>query len=106
MLVDRRNTAPRSILSIPRSSLFDLQPTDTPMDVDQENVDPDKAEETANLLSRWRFDQDDTPAVGPLGPEEQDRILVDDYASKYVLVSPDGPNTTYLFLAIDTCDIQ
>ncbi|EIW79222.1 hypothetical protein CONPUDRAFT_59856 [Coniophora puteana RWD-64-598 SS2] len=42
-------------------------------------------EETATRLrERWRFDQDDVPPVGPDGPEEQDRMLVDDYEPRYL----------------------
>ncbi|KAF9467645.1 enhancer of polycomb-like-domain-containing protein [Collybia nuda] len=84
MLVDRRNAGPRRIISAPRSTLFESEPTDVPMDVDQENINPEIAEETERLLSRWRFDEDDMPAVGPQGADEQDRILVDDYDSKYL----------------------
>ncbi|KAI6018157.1 enhancer of polycomb-like-domain-containing protein [Pisolithus microcarpus] len=36
------------------------------------------------LRERWRFDQDDDPAVAPEGPEEQDRVLIDDYEPKYL----------------------
>jgi len=35
------------------------------------------------LQERWRFDQDDDPAVAPEGAEEQDRGLVDDYDPRY-----------------------
>lgn len=30
----------------------------------------------------WRYDEDDVPAVGPQGLDEQDRVLVDDYATR------------------------
>jgi len=36
------------------------------------------------LQERWRFDQDDDPAVAPEGAEEQDRMLVDDYDPRYL----------------------
>ncbi|KAL1744590.1 enhancer of polycomb-like-domain-containing protein [Schizophyllum fasciatum] len=36
--------------------------------------EPDK-----QLEAQWAFDADDTPAVGPEGLEEQDRVLLDDY---------------------------
>lgn len=36
------------------------------------------------LSERWKFDDDDGPAVGPDGSEEQDRVLVDDYEPKYL----------------------
>ncbi|KAL4080474.1 enhancer of polycomb-like-domain-containing protein [Scleroderma citrinum] len=36
------------------------------------------------LRERWRFDQDDDPAVAPEGAEEQDRVLVDDYEPRYL----------------------
>ena len=30
------------------------------------------------LEERFRFDDDDTPALGPGGPDEQDRKLIDE----------------------------
>ena len=36
------------------------------------------------LQERWRFDQDDGPAVAPEDAEEQDRMLVDDYGPRYL----------------------
>jgi enhancer of polycomb-like protein len=34
------------------------------------------------LAEQWMFDEDDGPAVGPFGSEEQDRVLVDDFQAK------------------------
>lgn len=49
------------------------------------NDDSKEDEERAwRLADRWKFDEDDCPAVGPGGPEEQDRVLVDDYDPKYL----------------------
>lgn len=50
MLIDHRNTAPRSIPPAPQSILFDLQPMNVDMDVDLENTDLDKVEMTRLLL--------------------------------------------------------
>ncbi|KAH9839378.1 enhancer of polycomb-like-domain-containing protein [Rhodofomes roseus] len=50
--------------------------------------DSDDAEEQDHkrrLAERWRYDADDVPMVGPDGPEEKDRVLVDDYDSKYLV---------------------
>jgi enhancer of polycomb-like protein len=47
------------------------------MDVDCET--PAQDENRSRLVERWRFDMDDSPAIGPEGLEEQDRVLVNDY---------------------------
>lgn len=50
-----------------------------------ESAANDEDEESLRRMKeRWRFDSDDLPAAGPDGPDEEDRILVDDYDSKYV----------------------
>ena len=36
------------------------------------------------LTERWRFDDDDLPAFGPEGPEDTDRLLVDDFSEECV----------------------
>lgn len=36
------------------------------------------------LAERWKFDEDDYPVVGPEGPEEQDRVLMDDYEPRFL----------------------
>ncbi|PSR71467.1 hypothetical protein PHLCEN_2v12734 [Hermanssonia centrifuga] len=41
-------------------------------------------ESSRKLAERWRFDDDDEPAVGVGGPEEHDRKLFDDYAVRYL----------------------
>ncbi|TRM59513.1 enhancer of polycomb-like-domain-containing protein, partial [Schizophyllum amplum] len=46
---------------------------------------PDAETPDDRLLAQWAFDVDDTPAVGPEGLEEQDRILLDDFSSRYEL---------------------
>jgi enhancer of polycomb-like protein len=72
--LDRRDSIPRPFLSIPRSKLFGIN---EPMDVDCET--PAQDENRSRLVERWRFDMDDSPAIGPEGLEEQDRVLVNDY---------------------------
>lgn len=46
--------------------------------------DAEDEEMRRRLRERWRFDQDDDPAVAPEGPEEQDLVLIDDYEPKYL----------------------
>lgn len=58
-------------------------------DEDAMEVDDVESHEEADrrLSERWRFDADDGPPYGPNGAEEQDRVLVDDFDSKYVLLN-------------------
>ena len=72
--MDRRDAVTRPFLNIPRSNLFGI---DEPIDVDTEN--PEQLENRSRLVERWRFDKDDSPAIGPEGLEEQDRVLVNDF---------------------------
>lgn len=44
--------------------------------------DAEKAEQQRRLRERWMFDEDDGPALGPDGPDEHDRVLVDDFQVK------------------------
>ena len=46
--------------------------------------DAEDEEMARRLRERWRFDQDDDPAVGPEGADDQDRMLVDDYDPRYL----------------------
>lgn len=74
IMLDRRRPAAAPSLSIlkrSRSTLFE-SPDDDDMDVEDMN----------RLKERWRFDSDDCPAVGPDGPDEQDRVLTDEYDPK------------------------
>ncbi|KAJ7880322.1 enhancer of polycomb-like-domain-containing protein [Mycena olivaceomarginata] len=77
IMLDRRRppTASASIVKRSRSALFGPPPSDD----DEMDV-----EDTNRLKERWRFDSDDTPAVGPDGPDEQDRVLTDEYDPKYL----------------------
>lgn len=72
--MDRRDAIPRTFSNLPRSTLFGLNEL---MDVDAENLEEDGSRRL--LEERWKFDKDDSPAVGPGGPEEQDRVLINDY---------------------------
>lgn len=48
-----------------------------------DSSDEDSAEErerARRITERWRYDRDDEPPVGPDGPDEQDRVLVDNYS--------------------------
>ncbi|KAJ7224458.1 enhancer of polycomb-like-domain-containing protein [Mycena pura] len=76
LMLDRRPpTASMSIVKRSRSALFGPSPS-----TDEETDD----EDTKRLMDRWRFDSDDYPAVGPDGPDEQDRALADEYDPKYL----------------------
>ncbi|KAG6907559.1 hypothetical protein DXG01_008441 [Tephrocybe rancida] len=76
MIIDRRDAAPRSIVSTSRSSLFGKDTDDVEM------ADPEDAQRASRAAAQWRFDDDDTPATGPEGAEEQNRVLVDDYSPR------------------------
>ncbi|KAF5310721.1 hypothetical protein D9619_007669 [Psilocybe cf. subviscida] len=93
IILDRRSAVPRSIApKMPRSSLFGLgdadeddeKEGDESMDVDEDKEDPEEADRLRCLQERWRYDSDDAPPVGLEGPDEQDRVLVDDYNPKYL----------------------
>ncbi|KAI0793285.1 enhancer of polycomb-like-domain-containing protein [Abortiporus biennis] len=66
--VDRRDLRPRATLPSP--------------DFDSD-MDDEERERRRRLAERWKFDEDDVPAVGPKGADEQDRMLVDDYQVAY-----------------------
>lgn len=92
ILIDRRNHVPRKIsLHKHRSSLFG---SSYELAVDN---DPEDLERTRQLEEKWRFDLDDVPPIGPQGPDEHDRVLVDDYESKYVLLISSQPQTNKSF---------
>ncbi|KAG6841599.1 hypothetical protein C0991_009355 [Blastosporella zonata] len=76
MIVDRRTAAPRAIVSTNRSSLFGKDADDVEM------ADPEEAERASRAAAQWRFDGDDAPATGSEGPDEQNRMLVDDYSTR------------------------
>jgi len=67
----------RPVIPIKRSALYDLNPPNDDMEVDEEET-----ESSRRVMERWRFDMDDVPSIGPQGVDEQDRILVDDYDPK------------------------
>lgn len=73
--MDRRITVPRLFSRRSQRALRSV--------FEEENVDmgedPEDEERRRRLEERWRFDLDDTPPIGPEGPEEHDRVLVDDY---------------------------
>jgi enhancer of polycomb-like protein len=49
------------------------------------------------IRDRWLFDADDEPSVGPDGPDEKDRVLVDEFHPKYALLdSQDRTSLTAL----------
>ena len=41
-------------------------------------------EQSWRLSERRKFDEDDSPAVGPEGPDEQDRVLLDDFDPRFL----------------------
>ncbi|KIM44097.1 hypothetical protein M413DRAFT_68403 [Hebeloma cylindrosporum] len=78
--LDRCDAKPRRVVSrLPRSSLFALEESDNAMDVDE---DEDEVEIRQRQEERWKYD-DDAPFVAS-DPDEQDRILVDDYDPTYL----------------------
>lgn len=91
LFIDRRTTITRTIdTSARRSALLALQSRAAKAAAnDAMVVDDDDSDEelSKRIQERWRFDSDDGPAVGPLGSDEQDRVLVDDYQSEYIISS-------------------
>jgi enhancer of polycomb-like protein len=75
-------------ISVPRSFSRRLQ-CSSQFTLEEENEDededPEGKEQYRRLEERWRFDWDDLPLIGPEGVEENDRFLVDDYDTMYVL---------------------
>ncbi|KAK7031410.1 enhancer of polycomb-like protein [Favolaschia claudopus] len=74
VMLDRRRPAPAPIVKQSRSSLFGPPASDDEMD----------SEDFNRMSERWRFDSDDSPAVGLDGLDEQDRVLTDEYDPKYL----------------------
>ncbi len=58
------------------------------MEVDGDQEDSEAQERDCHLEERWKCGQDDAPASGPQGPDEQDRVLVGGYQTKYVVACP------------------
>jgi enhancer of polycomb-like protein len=80
--IDRRLPASRETLgTIDTSHIFSFRRRPHERDSDDDMHDEESA---WRLAERWKFDQDDTPAVGPQGPDEQDRVLVDDYEPRFL----------------------
>ena len=82
--VDRRATrqSPPSdeLLRYPRR-LSSTASVDSEMASKESNADK---EMSWRIRDRWLFDADDEPSVGPDGPDEKDRVLVDEFHPKYV----------------------
>lgn len=52
---------------------------------DREVDEAEERERAWRLTERWKYDaDDDVPVYGPDGPEEYDRVLIDDYDPKYM----------------------
>jgi len=85
-MLDRRDIGLRTMF-IKRPKLD--QPSDVVNPMDRNDEDEGEEEEEDHerrrrIEEQWRYDQDDMPAVGPQGQDEQDRVLVDEYQTKYV----------------------
>ncbi|KAI0280469.1 hypothetical protein BGY98DRAFT_1095464 [Russula aff. rugulosa BPL654] len=84
--VDRRTTRwspPRDeLLSYPRRL---TRPTTADSEMPEEESTAEK-EVSWRIRDRWLFDADDEPSVGPDGPDEKDRVLVDEFHPKYALL--------------------
>ncbi|KAK7683201.1 hypothetical protein QCA50_013874 [Cerrena zonata] len=50
----------------------------------ESDSDTEVLEKRRRLQERWKFDEDDVPAIRPEGLEEQDRKLADDFDPKYL----------------------
>ncbi|KNZ80488.1 Enhancer of polycomb-like protein 1 [Termitomyces sp. J132] len=85
LLVDRKNTVIPSIVLVRRPLLLEAEVGQ--MDKDDEQLE--------RLQERWRYDVDDVPAMGP---DEDNRVLVDDYHPRFLrhsmtfLLDPDQQN--------------
>jgi enhancer of polycomb-like protein len=95
--VDRRITRrspPRDeLLSYPRRS---TRPTTADSEMPEEESTAEK-EVSWRIRDRWLFDADDEPSIGPDGPDEKDRVLVDEFHPKYALLGSQGlPSLTAL----------
>lgn len=75
-LLDRRDFVSR----LPKRLKKDTGADEIKMDVDK---DVEGVERQRRLEEQWRYDQDDAPTFGPQGQDEQDRVLVDEYQTKY-----------------------
>ncbi|KAF9445195.1 hypothetical protein P691DRAFT_676156 [Macrolepiota fuliginosa MF-IS2] len=79
-MLDRRDVsfrpapAKRQRLESPSSESQSMEPDE----------DTEELERQRRLSEQWRYDQDDLPAFGPQGQDEQDRVLVDEYQTKYL----------------------
>jgi enhancer of polycomb-like protein len=78
--------------------------TDPPPSEEAPEPEPgyEERERRARIAERWRFDEDDTPAVGPQGSEEYDRVLLDDYDLKWVVFGRDLPFLLNMLLRYQT----
>jgi len=86
-MLDRRDIGLRTMF-IKRPKLDPPSDVLNPMDRNDEDKGEEEEEEESERRRRieeqWKYDQDDMPAVGPQGQDEQDRVLVDEYQTKYV----------------------
>ena len=85
-MLDRRDIGLRTMFI--KQPEFD-PPSDVlnPMDRNDEDEGEEEEEESERrrrIEEQWKYDQDDMPAVGPQGQDERDRVLVDEYQTKYV----------------------
>ncbi len=84
-MLDRRDLAPHPPFK--RQKLDPSSDELKAMEVDKDQEDSEEQERERRLEERWKYDQDDVPAFGPQGPDEQDRVLVDEYQTKYAVVN-------------------
>lgn len=88
-MLDRRDIGLRTMF-IKRPKLDPPSDVLSSMDRDDEDKgeEEEKSERRRRIEEQWKYDQDDMPAVGPQGQDEQDRVLVDEYQTKYVKFLP------------------
>ncbi|KAI0047478.1 hypothetical protein FA95DRAFT_1518958 [Auriscalpium vulgare] len=81
--VDRRLVATRSSSSDDESFTLPRRSPRSSLDAE----DADAQESARRIRERWKFDHDDEPPLAPEGVDEQDRALVDEFNTKYLLRS-------------------
>lgn len=84
-MLDRRDIGLRTEFT-KRQKLNPSPDNSKPMNMGEEEEDEgeEKLERQRQIEEQWKYDSDDMPAVGPQGQDEQDRILVDEYQTKYL----------------------
>jgi enhancer of polycomb-like protein len=78
MHLDRRRPSLPPARQLPALTFEESEDEDMD-DATRARLDVEIEESRQRQQERWKFDEDDGPAVGPFGSEEHDRVLYDDY---------------------------